>query len=101
MPTRHRSVLIFLAIVLTCPAVGGELPGLLFHLSLDRQTVTADFAAGEGLARSSADPPGWKFVPGAKGLGVVMQPDQRCIFPLAKNFDNRQADLFPVPLEKQ
>ena len=79
-----RSVLAFLAIVLTCPAVGGELPGLLFHLSFDRQTVTADFAAGEGRAPSIANPPGWKFVPGVKGLGVVMQPDQRCTFPLAK-----------------
>ena len=85
-----RSVLAFLAIVLTCPAVGGEPPGLLFHLSFDRQTVTADFAVGEGRASSIANPPGWKFVPGVKGLGVVIQPDQRCTFPLAKNFDSRQ-----------
>ena len=81
-----RSVLAFLAIVWTCPAVGGEQPGLLFHLSFDRQTVTADFAAGEGRAPSIANPPGWKFVPGVKGLGVVMQPDQRGTFPLAKNY---------------
>jgi hypothetical protein len=65
-----RSVLAFLAIVLTCPAVGGELPGLLFHLSFDRQTVTADFAAGEGRAPSIANPPGWKFVPGVKATCI-------------------------------
>ncbi len=81
-----RSVLAFLAIVWTCPAGGGEQPGGLCHLSFDRQTVTADFAAGEGRAPSIANPPGWTFAPGVRGLGVVMQPDQRCTFPLAKNY---------------
>lgn len=72
------------------PAAGAELLGLLFHLSFDRQTVTADFAAGEGRAPSIADSLGWKFASGVRGSALLIQADQRCTFPLAKNFDTRQ-----------
>lgn len=71
-------------------AAGDELPGLLFHLSFDRQTVAADFAAGDGRAPGAADAPGWGFAPGVRGSGLAVRGLQRCTFPLAKNFDTRR-----------
>ncbi len=71
-------------------ADGAEPPGLLFRLSFDKQTVTADFAAGQGHPQSQTTAKDFRFTDGVKGKGLVLRPDQRCVYPLAKNLDTSQ-----------
>jgi len=56
-----------------------EPPGLLFRLSFDKQTVTADFAAGQGHPQSQTTSQDFWFTDGVKGKGLVLRPDQRCV----------------------
>ena len=65
-----------------------EPPGLLFHASFDKRTVAADFATGEGRAQSTVHD--FRFAPGVKGEGLLLQPGQRYVYPLARNLDTSQ-----------
>jgi len=65
-----------------------EPPELLFHLSFDSQTATADFACGDRRPQSAVKD--LHFVPGVKGQGLFLQPGQRCVYSLAKNLDTSQ-----------
>lgn len=75
-------------------ADGAEPPGLLFRLSFDKQTVTADFAAGQGHPQSQTTAKDFRFTDGVKGKGLVLRPDQRCVYPLAKNLDTSQGTFW-------
>ena len=44
-----------------------EPPGLLFRLSFDKQTVTADVAAGQGHPQSQTTAKDFRFTDGVKG----------------------------------
>jgi hypothetical protein len=84
----------FLLILVSCwlarSAECAELPGLLFHLSFDKQTLTADFAVGEKRPQSQTATECFRFTEGIRGTGLVLQPGQRYVHALAKNLDTRQ-----------
>ena len=67
-----------------------EPPGLLFRLSFDRQTATADFAAGQRGPQSQTADRDFRFTEGVKGKGLLLQPGQQCAYALAKNLDTSQ-----------
>ena len=70
--------------------VGAEPPGLLFHVSFDKNTTKADFAVGDARSALDSSAGALRFVPGVKGRGIIMQPGQRCTYQIAKNFDTSQ-----------
>ena len=86
-----RSILSIL--VLCCLARSAdcaEPPGLLFRLSFDRQTVTADFAAGQRRPQSQTAVKDFRFTEGVRGKGLVLQPGQQYAYALADNLDTSQ-----------
>jgi len=67
---------------LACSADCAEPPGLLFRLSFDNQTLTADFAAGQANPHSQTAVEGFRFTDGVRGKGLVLQPGQQCAYAL-------------------
>lgn len=71
-------------------SASAEPPGLLFHVSFDRQNATADCAAGDGRSSLQSDLLGFHSAPGVKGAGMLLQPGERCTYPIAGNLDTSQ-----------
>ncbi len=70
------------------PAGAGP-AGLTFHASFDKQTATAEVAAGSGKSTLQEDL-GFHSAPGVKGTGMLLQKGERCSYPIAGNFDTSQ-----------
>ncbi len=63
-----------------------EPPGLLFHVSFDKLTATADFSRGDPTSTFTANLE-LRSVEGVKGSGLLQRPGERCSYPIKGNFD--------------
>jgi len=73
--------------------------GLTFHVSFDKLSTDADFAAGDGHStfNSSLE---LRSAEGIRGVGLLQQPGERCSYPVAGNLDTSQGtfSLWVKPL---
>jgi hypothetical protein len=89
MPAR-RCCLLLIAFVLGSSPAFAQPPGVTFHVSFDKQTANADFAAGDGRSSLQSDLLGFHAAPGIKGTGMLLQPGERCTYPVAGTLDTSQ-----------
>ena len=89
MYARHLAVVTILNI-LAVSVASAQPSGLLFHASFDKQTSTADYAAGDPKSSLQSDLLGFHAAPGVKGTGMLLQPGERCTYQIAGNLDTSQ-----------
>ena len=73
-------------------------PGLIFHVSFDALTTTAEVAGG---VRESSFTASLELRPaeGVKGAGLLQRANERCSYEIKGNLDTRQG-TFSILLEK-
>ena len=80
------------ALLSTGIGLGAIPPGLLFHVSFDKLTATADVAGGSATS-TFAESLELRPAEGIRGAGLLQQPGDRCSYEIKGNLDTRQGSF--------